>query len=120
MYHRLHAVIVCDAVVERTRIALLKVRAPATADQERVAGEEAIAPQKATAAGCVAWCGDDCQRFAAEPDDDAVVEQSVESIRTAMQAYASLRPRFLLQCICAGDVIGVDMGFEDVSQLETA
>src|SRR5581483_12420482 len=105
-----------DAPVELRRVAALEIGAPTTADEQRVAGEQPIAPQKTGAAGRVARRGEGAYDLISEYNHPTIVEQPVESGGPAVAADCGRRPGRFPQAPGAGHVIGVDVRLQDECQ----
>jgi hypothetical protein len=105
------------AVPQLPGAAALEVGAPATADQQRVAGEEAhrgaAAPQEAGAARGVPRRGDRLEAFLAEGHRVAVEQRPVVAVGQAVRADRRRRAGRGLQRCRPRDVVGMDMGVDD-------
>src|SRR5258706_4902934 len=104
----------------RARIAVLKIRAPAAADEQAVARERhalVVEHERETAMG-VTGRGADLERALAETDAVAVREIGIGARRPALRRERDAAAQALLQERSAGDVIGVNVGFEGAYELQ--
>ena len=101
-------------MVERMRVALLKVAAPAAANQQRVAGEHhrLITQHIAHAAVGVAGRGAGFQLDAVDAEALAGLQRQVDVLGVDHRRRGNLAAGFLLQQPGGGDVVGVGVGVD--------
>jgi hypothetical protein len=105
---------------QRAGAALLEVGAPATADQQAVAGEghALVVEHEAHAAAGVARSGPRFEAAAAEGDAVTVVQQPVGVLRGRRLGQHDLAAAAQLQQPGAGDMVGVDVGVQRGQQAQ--
>ena len=98
--------------------ARLKVGATATVDQQGVAGEHMVAPQKTHAAGGVARGVQRGEALVAKTQGVAVLQLHTRGANATARWRCGARASELGQVGRAGDVVGVGVGFDGPDQLQ--
>ena len=107
-----------QALVLRARIAVLEVGSAGAADQERVAGEDAVAQMEAVGIVGVAGGVDRVQADALDGEPVAVGDPHRDDVDFALLAHHRHASRAVAQRPEAGDVIGVKMGVDGLDQFQ--
>ena len=107
-----------DAVVERARIAALKVGAADGADEQRIAGEDARAEDEAERLGRVARRLEHLEHDAADGEAIALAEPHGVARHRAVAMHDRLRSGALGERGATGHVIGVHVRLDGVYELQ--
>ena len=104
--------------VLRPRAAVLEVRAAGAADQQRVAGEDAVVRQEAVGIVGVAWRVEHVERQALDGELVALGDAHGDHVDLGVLAHHGDAVRAVAQRAEPGDVVGVDVRVHGLDQLE--
>ena len=107
-----------DRIVLRARIAVLEIGAAGAADQQRVAGEHAVAHQEAVGIVGVAGRVEHVERDALDRELVAFGEPHRHHVDLALLAHHGDAVGAVAQRAEPGDVVGMQMGVDRLDQLE--
>ena len=107
-----------DRVVLRARVAVLEIGAAGAADQQRVAGEHAVAHHEAVGVVGVAGRIEHVERQPLDRELVAFGEPHRHHVDLALLAHHGDALRAVAQRAEPGDVVGMQMGVDRLDQLE--
>src|SRR5690606_32688645 len=100
----------CNAVIERPRISVLKISSPATINEERVPRQNSITHDVRHVVVRMTRSMHGKQRNVAHSKEDTVLYFDVRTRETVHGRPSDLAPNFALEQLSGSDVVGVDLG----------